>query len=100
MNKIFDKKFKVRIVKNYETTTNKFYLIQYAYYRFIPNWTKIYDNYHIITPINRRYYGCDYIYLEARYTKKEAEEMIKTLISVDDIIKIHNNLLEKINLAL
>jgi len=94
--KFLQKKFKTAIVRDNQTTTDKLFLIQYAYYRFTPNWRSLCDDYHIITPINRSYYGSDYIYLTARFTYQEAKEKIKTLNSINDVWKIHNDIYRNI----
>jgi hypothetical protein len=100
IKKLFKKKFKIEIARDNSTTTDKLFVIQYAYYKFIPNWRLLRDNFHIISPINRAYYGSDYIYLTARFTYQEAKEKIKTLNSIEDVYKIHNDIYRKIQLEL
>ena len=67
---LFDKKFKKK-VKYY---SHKFYIVQYAHYRFIPNWVDI-----ISTTTGAESW-------DARiFTKTEAELFIEELKTIDDI---------------
>ena len=67
---VFDKKFKKK-VKYY---SHQFYIVQYAYYRFIPNWCDITSS------------SIDAESWDVRiFTKKEAELFIEELKTIGDI---------------
>lgn len=102
-DKFFKEKFGVGIVRDNNTYSDKLFLIQYSYTRnffAIPIGGYLCDSYHIISPISRGYYMRNYIFLEERFTYKEAQEKIKTLKSISDIYRIHNNIYEKVKLEL
>ena len=67
---VFDKKFKKK-VKHY---SHQFYIVQYAHYRFIPNWADITSS------------TIDAESWDVRiFTKKEAELFIEEFKTIDDI---------------
>ena len=102
-DKLFKEKFRIGIVRDNNTCSDKLFLIQYSYspnFFHFPIRGCLCDSFHIVSPINRSYYMKSYFFMEERLTYKEAQEEIKTLKSINDIRRIHNNIYEKVKLEL
>ena len=81
--KLFTKKFRVR-VRHY---TDKYYVVDYAYYRIFPNWGVI------LFWFDQGHPGGTECWSEKMFTVKEAEEFAKTLNTFQDIVKYYQPLI-------
>ena len=77
--RVFDKKFKKRV----KPFGHGYYIVQYTYYRFIPNWVNI----NVDSQEQGESVGCLNIRL---FGKGEAEVFINRLNEVGDVIALYN----------